>query len=400
VEFTVQYLSFFVIRLDGAEKTFKHYQTLDREAYAGSEIKHFLDGEFARISKRKVEKHPNTEQAPTKIGRFIVEPGYELGSNPNYALFNRLRTEEAKDYFAGYADELVRMYMSTNSVRGGALIIAQARAEQVSSEPFVFVMKCDFEQKIAHISDEQSLVRQVEMAISAKNIKSIQFPHMPEEGMVEEWELKIHQASHARYFEDFLKFVSYEKSLPELINHQVMDMVQEYMEHKWQGYSGPQDQLSSPAESVELEQQEPVTDAAFDHLAEAREQPDRIQRYYPEEREREAKEIELWACSDKRELQQKWSPEQVVEASLRITEEKPELELKFKLDDTLIKAKLADFGDTLHIAKHKGRYVVLIEGDAFQFAKGFSPIELLQPEELEDVVRKIEEKPAQQPHLD
>jgi hypothetical protein len=38
--------------------------------------------------------------------------------------------------------------------------------------------------------------------------------------------------------------------------------------------------------------------------------------------------------------------------------------------------------------------VVLIEGDAFEFAKGFSPIELLQPEELEDVVRKIGEKPA------
>ncbi|PGW22273.1 hypothetical protein COD88_28110, partial [Bacillus cereus] len=27
---------------------------------------------------------------------------------------------------------------------------------------------------------------------------------MPEEGMVEVGELKIHQASHARYFEDFL----------------------------------------------------------------------------------------------------------------------------------------------------------------------------------------------------
>ncbi len=32
---------------------------------------------------------------------------------------------------------------------------------------------------------------------------------MPEEGMVEVGELKIHQASHARYFEDFLKFVEH-----------------------------------------------------------------------------------------------------------------------------------------------------------------------------------------------
>jgi hypothetical protein len=275
-------------------------------------------------------------------------------------------------------------------VRGGALIIAQTRAERVSSEPFVFVMKCDFEQKIAHISDEQSLVRQVEMAISAKNIKSIQFPHMPEEGMVEEWELKIHQASHARYFEDFLKFVTYEKSLPELINHQVMDMVQEYMVHKWEGKSSS-DQQPLPYEGAEPA---PVTDSDFDHLVEQSGQPARLQRYSPEEREREAKEIELWACSDKRELQEKWTPEQVVDAAQRLTEEKPELELRFKLDETVVKAKLTDFGDSLHIARHNGRYVVLIEGDAFEFAKGFSPIELLQPEELEDVVRKIGEKPA------
>jgi len=39
-------------------------------------------------------------------------------------------------------------------------------------EPCVFIMKCDFE--------------------------------LPEEGRVEEWELKIHQFSHARYFENFL----------------------------------------------------------------------------------------------------------------------------------------------------------------------------------------------------
>ena len=53
---------------------------------------------------------------------------------------------------------------------------------------------------------------------------------MPEEGMVEPGELKIHQASHARYFEDFLKFVEYERSMPEIMKTQVMDMVYDQIE--------------------------------------------------------------------------------------------------------------------------------------------------------------------------
>ena len=53
---------------------------------------------------------------------------------------------------------------------------------------------------------------------------------MPEEGMVEVGELKIHQASHARYFEDFLKFVEYERSMPEIMKTQVMDMVYDQIE--------------------------------------------------------------------------------------------------------------------------------------------------------------------------
>ncbi|MDQ0194296.1 hypothetical protein J2T20_002664 [Paenibacillus wynnii] len=35
--------------------------------------------------------------------------------------------------------------------------------------PFVFIMKCDFEPKIARSADEKSLISQVEMAISARN---------------------------------------------------------------------------------------------------------------------------------------------------------------------------------------------------------------------------------------
>lgn len=52
-------------------------------------------------------------------------------------------------------------------------------------------MKCDFEPKVASISDESTLIRNVEMAITTKNMKSIQYPYMPEEGMVEVGELKF-----------------------------------------------------------------------------------------------------------------------------------------------------------------------------------------------------------------
>ncbi|WP_372452227.1 DUF3900 domain-containing protein [Bacillus albus] len=46
---------------------------------------------------------------------------------------------------------------------------------------------------------------------------------MPEEGIAEVGKLKIYQASHARYFEDFLKYVEYERSMPEIMKTQAMD---------------------------------------------------------------------------------------------------------------------------------------------------------------------------------
>ena len=52
---------------------------------------------------------------------------------------------------------------------------------------------------------------------------------MPEEEIEEVGELKIHQASHARYFEDFLKFVEYEEPKPVIMKNQVMYMVQEHV---------------------------------------------------------------------------------------------------------------------------------------------------------------------------
>lgn len=207
-------------------------------------------------------------------------------------------------------------------------------------------MKCDFEPKIARISDERSLISQVEMAISARNMKSIQYPYMVEAGMVEEWELKIHQSSHARYFEDFLKFVTYEQSIPEIINDHVMGYVQTYVESKW---------------------------------------PDEAH----EDRQQTERELELWAASEKRDIQQKWEPAEVVEAARHIIEIKPEIELRFKIGDTQVKGKLANFGFNIHITNLNGRYAVILEGESFEFDKGFSPVELLQPESFQVVSERL-----------
>ncbi|BBI36292.1 DUF3900 domain-containing protein [Cohnella abietis] len=360
MKFSVQYLSFFVIQSEGTDsdgpKKYKHYQTLTHEEYQDSELKLFLDSEFKRIAKRKAEIHAASEQVPTKIGRFITEPGHDLTSNPNYNQFQRLRTAENKEEFHNFSDDVLRMYMETNSVRGGAFVLATAKLNELFDEPFLFLFKCDFESKIARISDERSLISQVEMAINAKNIKSIQYPHMPEEGMLEEWELKIHQASHARYFEDFLKFVSYEKSKPEIVTDQVMELVHHYMETKWQG-----------TEAVEGADETEETVAMRE----------------------EKQQFDVWVAGEKRELQEKWTHEHVVEATKQIVEVQPEIEMKFKLDDVSIKGHMDDYGKNIHIARVNGRYVVLIEGDSFQFDKGVSPIELLHPEELDEVLRRV-----------
>ncbi|WP_081757101.1 DUF3900 domain-containing protein [Gorillibacterium massiliense] len=353
MDFTVEYLSFYVIQGDGdggaGAKGYKHYRTMDRDGYMGSEIREFLDSEFPRIVKRKAERNAGTENAPTKIGRFIVEPGHELSSNPNFNLFQRLRLADSKESFQNGCDDMVRMYMDTSAVRGGAFIAVAAKLTRFFDEPFLFVLKCDFEPKVARISDERSLISQVDMAISARNMKSIQYPHMPEEGMLEEEELKIHQASHARYFEDFLRYVSYEKSMPEMITEQVTSMVQQFIEEKW---------------------------------------PDSEH----EERKKEEQNVEFWSASEKRELQALWEHRQVVDAAVHLTAHKEDLELKFKLDGVAVKGFLADYGDRIHIAEENGRYVVLIEGDLFQFEKGVSPIELLKPPPLAEVVEHIRNK--------
>lgn len=370
MDFYMEYLSFFVINSDNAAdqaKRYRHFKTLDVEDYESSEIKHFLDGEFTRIVKRKAEKHPNTETAPTKIGHFVVEPGFELSSNPNYNMIQRCREAENKEQYHNSCDDLLRAYIGTSSVRGGAFIVARAVLRKYFDVPFLFILKCDFEPKIARITDEQSLVGAVDMAISAKSMKSIQYPHMPEEGMLEVGELKIHQASHARYFEEFLAFVSYEQSMPELLHTQVMGLVQEYIENKYQ--------------------EPPQTDSGEEVMP----WDDRVQAI-----QQEAETYEAWAASEKRELQERWDHQTVVEATQRIVEFQPELDMKFRIDDTFVKAKLSEYGNRVHIARMGNRYVVLLEGDSFQFDRDFSPVELLQPEDFEDVVERIRNRPEEE----
>lgn len=86
------------------------------------------------------------------------------------------------------SEQFVRTYLDTSAVRGGVFLVASAVPRKYFDESFVFIMKCDFEPKVARISDASSLIKKVEMAITTKNMKSIQYPYMPEEGMVEEGE--------------------------------------------------------------------------------------------------------------------------------------------------------------------------------------------------------------------
>ncbi|WP_234340165.1 DUF3898 domain-containing protein [Gorillibacterium timonense] len=102
--------------------------------------------------------------------------------------------------------------------------------------------------------------------------------------------------------------------------------------------------------------------------------------------------MEIWAAGEKRELQERWSHDQVADAAARIVETQPDYEMNFKLDGISVRGKMEEYGKSVHIARLNGRYVVLIEGDAFRFDKGISPIELLSPEPFEEVVARIAEE--------
>ncbi|WP_409296985.1 DUF3900 domain-containing protein [Peribacillus sp. SCS-26] len=349
MDFQIQFLSFYVVQVEGkgesADKRYKHFQTLDEEEYEDSPLKDFLDGEFAKIVKRKAERHPKSEEVPTKIGYFVVEEGHDLTSNPNYNLFSRVRFAGDKEAFQAESEKFAVSYVDTSAVRGGVFLVARAKLRKYFDEPFVFIMKCDFEPKVASISDERTLIRHVEMAITTKNMKSIQYPYMPEEGIVEDSELKINQASHARYFEDFLKYVEYGESLPEIVKSQVLHIVQEHIEET----------------------------------------------YTPESEERQQMEeaMELWAGSEKRELQERFSTDQIVEAAAGMVGHTPDLPLKMKLDHISVQGLLSDFGESVHLAKVNNKYVLVIEGDSVNFEKGFSPVELAKPDDIHHILEKI-----------
>lgn len=109
----------------------------------------------------------------------MIEEGHPLEANPNYALLNRLLQAVTVGESKQPSQELVQSYLRTSQVRGGVLIVVRTRLETLD-EPFVFILKCDFEQKTAVITDEHSLISNVQMAINAKNMKSLMYPNMIE----------------------------------------------------------------------------------------------------------------------------------------------------------------------------------------------------------------------------
>jgi hypothetical protein len=46
----------------------------------------------------------------------------------------------------------------------------------------------------------------------------------------------------------------------------------------------------------------------------------------------------------------------------------------------------------VHIARMGNRYVVLLEGENFRFDRDFSPVELLHPEDFEEVILRLRAK--------
>lgn len=227
------------------------------------------------------------------------------------------------------------------------MIIVRTRLELID-ERYIFILKCDFEQKTAVITDEKSLISNVRMAINAKNMKSLMYPYMIESGMNDPYHVKIHQFSHARYFEEFLRFIEYPQTMTQIVSEEVISLARQHIEYTY------------PEQS--------------------------------EERMREEEAIEIIAASPKRELSEKWEHETVMEAMQIITDRQPEVELKFKLDHMQIRTLLADYGTSMHIAKVNGRYLVLLEGEQLQFERGMSPVEFLKPKALTDIVREIEER--------
>jgi hypothetical protein len=348
MKFVIDWLAFYLIEQpeqEDAPKRVRMSRHLGHDEYEKSELRRFLNGEFARIAKRKADPNPKSEGSPTKLGQFVLEPGHPPESNPNYALLQRLLHADTPGESKEPCQELLQSYLRTSQVRGGVLIIVRTRLELLD-ERYLFVLKFDFEQKTAVITDETSLIANVQMAINAKNMKSLMYPHMIESGMNDPYHVKIHQFSHARYFEEFLRYIEYPQTVSQIVSEEVISLARQH-----------------------------------------------IQNLYPEEteeRQREEEAIELIAASPKRELSEKWEHDTVMEAMQIITDRQPEVELKFKLDHMQVRALLADYGTNLHLAKVNGRYLVVLEGEMLQFERGVSPVEFVKPKTLAEIVRQLQ----------
>ncbi|MGO0061560.1 DUF3900 domain-containing protein [Brevibacillus fluminis] len=353
MNFEIEWLHFTVLEAsedDASVKQIRMQKLLTGDEYRSSELRSFLDGEFTRIAKRKVETNPKSESSPTKIGQFVIVEGHSLDSNPNFAQFMQLLNATTSDAVNQHCREMLQSYLRTPQVRGGVLLIVKTRLERFDDH-FLFLLKCDFEQKTAVITDEKSLINNVQMAINAKNMKSIMFPLLLEEGMVDSYHVKIHQFSHARYFEEFLKYIDYPQTVMEIVSQEVISLARQHIE------------MIHPEETDERRQAEEA--------------------------------IELMAASPKRELAERWDHETVLEAAQIITDQQPEVELKFKLDHIQVRSLLADYGVRVHIGKVNGSYVVVLEGETLTFEKGMSPVEFLKPKELEDILHELK-RPRQQ----
>jgi hypothetical protein len=90
----------------------------------------------------------------------------------------------------------------------------------------------------------------------------------------------------------------------------------------------------------------------------------------------------------------------VFAASAVLVEQKEDLALSFKLGGVQVKGLLSDFGKSLHFARHNGRYIAVLEGDSFQFERGISPVELIHPPELSEVMQVIGANNEGQPASD
>ena len=100
-------------------------------------------------------------------------------------------------------------------------------------------------------------------------------------------------------------------------------------------------------------------------------------------------DLEIWETSEKREIQERLETHQVVEATAQIVEHTPEAEMRMKLGSTSVKGLLADFGESIHLGKINGKYVLMIESNTIEIDKGVSPIEFHKPDDLQILIEKI-----------